>query len=299
MTRRRSDLFKMPNNIFDAHLTASELMVLAAVYSLRSRSVYKGKKYIKVGQSTIATLCGFKSVKTVSNAVNTLCRLGYIERVDRYYDDRKKLGTYVYTLPVVKGRDFFFVSRRFLKYGLKPAQARIYLFFCKCAESRTMRFWNSYNDICRALDLKRSAVIQTVRELLSVGLIKRFRVRKKDGSFSDNHYKVVVLKPPRRKIMKKKRRSRLALGSFGRCISKHTTKVNEHIYMIKQMTAVVKPKIKNFFKNRGSPKIYRSLYSTHFYSNRRKNKIKYYLKYRCNLGLYGGRKNAPGKSPDK
>ena len=104
MKRRRNDLFKMPNDIFQAPLNATELTVLAAVYSLRSRTVSRGKKYIKVNQKTIAALCGFKSTKTVSNAVNKLVRLGYIERIDRYYDDYKKLGSFVYTDPVIRSR---------------------------------------------------------------------------------------------------------------------------------------------------------------------------------------------------
>lgn len=294
MMRRHNDLFKMPNDIFDAPLNATELTVLAAIYSLRSRTVSRGKKYIKVNQKTIAALCGLKSAKTVSNAVNKLVRLGYIERIDRYYDDYKKLGSFVYTVPVIRGRAYFFVNRRFFKYHLSAAQTRMYLYCCKCADSHSMRFWNSYNDICRELNLKRSAVIQTVSELLSFGLIKRYKVRKKDGSYSDNHYKVITLKPPKRKIKRKKRRSRFALGFSHKNICVKLF----YRYIINQKREKVNTPCRYFF-SRGSPKIFPSLYSTHFYTIRRKNKIKLYLKYRCNLGLYGGRENKPQKSQDK
>ena len=290
MKRRRNDLFKMPNDIFQAPLNATELTVLAAVYSLRSRTVSRGKKYIKVNQKTIAALCGFKSTKTVSSAVNKLVRLGYIERIDRYYDDYKKLGSFVYTVPVIRGRAFFFVNRRFFKYHLSAAQTRMYLYCCKCADSRSMRFWNSYNDICSALHLKRSAVVQTIKELVIFGLLKKYKVRKKDGSYSDNHYKVVALKPPKRKIMRKKRRSRLALGFFRCCLcAAYTTSNKKHKYIINQISEKVNTSPIIFF-SRGSPKICRSLYSTHFYTNRKKNKIKLYLKYRCNLGQNKKRK---------
>ena len=290
MKRRHNDLFKMPNDIFQAPLNATELTVLAAVYSLRSRTVSRGKKYIKVNQKSIAALCGFKSTKTVSNAVNKLVRLGYIERIDRYYDDYKKLGSFVYTVPVIRGRAYFFVNRRFFKYHLSAAQTRMYLYCCKCAESRSMRFWNSYNDICSALHLKRSAVVQTIKELVIFGLLKKYKVRKKDGSYSDNHYKVVALKPPKRKIMRKKRRSRLALGFFRCCLcAAYTTSNKKHKYIINQISEKVNTSPIIFF-SRGSPKICRSLYSTHFYTNRKKNKIKLYLKYRCNLGQNKKRK---------
>ena len=214
MKRRQNDLFKLPNSIFTADLTPIQYKMIAALYSLRSRSIYKGNKYIKISQKALKKICGIKSTQTISDAANALCRLGYIKRIDRYYDDYKKLGTYVYTLPVVTGRDFFFVSRLFLKYELTAAQTRMYLFFCKCADSASRWFWNSYNDIRAALKLKRSAVIQTVKELCSMGLIKKRSVKKKDGSLSDNHYKVVTLKPPKRKIKQKKGRSCLALSFF-------------------------------------------------------------------------------------
>lgn len=284
MTRRHNDLFKLPNDIFQAPLNATELMVLAAVYSLRSRSIYKGRKYVKVNQKTIATLCGLKTTATVSKAINKLRRLGFIERIDRYYDDYKKLGSFVYTIPVIRGRAFFFVNRRFFKYYLTAAQTRMYLYCCKCAESRSQRFWNSYNDICSALHLKRSAVIQTINELVSFGLLKKYKVRKKDGSYSDNHYKVVALKPPKRKIMRKKRRSRLALDFFRCCLcAAYTTSNKKTNYIINQMAEKVNTQRIYFFHLRGSPKIFSSLYSTHFCNHQGKKKIKYYLKYRCNL----------------
>ena len=266
MKRRQNDLFKLPNSIFTADLTPTQFKVIAALYSLRSRSIYKGNKYIKISQKALKKICGIKSTQTISDAANALCRLGYIKRIDRYYDDYKKLGTYVYTLPVVTGRDFFFVSRLFLKYELTAAQTRMYLFFCKCADSASRWFWNSYNDIRAALKLKRSAVIQTVRELCSMGLIKKRSVKKKDGSLSDNHYKIITLKPPKRKIRQKKGRSCLALSFFqlSKCV-----KLFYNTILI-QKARIVKLISYYFFETRGSPKIFSSLYSTHLYTNRKK-----------------------------
>lgn len=58
------NLFKMPNDIFGGKLSAGEIKVLAALYSLRSKSIYRGQKYIKVNQATIARICGFSSART-------------------------------------------------------------------------------------------------------------------------------------------------------------------------------------------------------------------------------------------
>ena len=272
---RKYDLFKMPNNIFEAPLTATELRVMAVIYSLRSRSICKGnKKYIKINQKAIASVCGFKSTATVSKAVDSLCRYGYL-RIERFYDDYKKLGSYVYTVPVLR-RDYFFVNRRIFKFNLSSAQTRMYLFFCNCSESHSKRFWNSYNDICRSLNLKRSAVIKTISELLAFGLIKKYKIRKKDGSFSDNHYRIIALKPPKYKFGQRKRRCLFAPHIFFKQFVKLSYKI-----MINH-----KPKnVNTLFWLRGSPKILGSLYSTHFNTHRKRKNIKLYIKYRCNLRL--------------
>ena len=280
MKSRHNDLFKMPNRVFDAPLSANELRVLAVVYSLRSRCIRNGKKLVSVNQKTIASLSGLKTTKAVSNAMNTLCRLGFIERMDRYYSGYRRLDKYVYTIPVIKGRDFFFVNRKYLKLKLTAAQTRMYLYFCKCADSRSKRFWNSYNDICLTLNLKRSAVIKTVSELILLGLIKKYSVKKKDGSYSDNHYKVIALKPPRIR-RKRKRRSRLALDFSHANITCVYSSIK---YILNHKSKKVNTLRIYFFDLRGSPKIFSTVYSTHFYTNRKRKRFKLYSKYRVNLG---------------
>lgn len=290
MKRRQNDLFKLPNSIFSASLTPIQYKVIAALYSLRCRTIRNGRKYVKISQKSLKKMCGIKSTRTISDAANALCRLGYIERIDRYYDDYKRLGTFVYTIPVVSGRDFFFVSRRFFKYTLTSAQTRMYLFFCKCADSKSRWFWNSYNDICTALHLKRSAVIQTVKELCSIGLIKKRSVKKKDGSQSDNHYKVITIKLPRIKKRNRKGRSYFALSFPQLSIFIKTLSNN----IIKHEIIKVNINQNYFFNCRGSPKIFSSLYSTHLYSNRKKKRNNLYLKYRCNIGRRAFWRNSHG-----
>ena len=50
--------------------------------------------------------------------------------------------------------------------------------------------WNSFNDIANALQIARKKVIAVINELVSLGVIRKLRVLKKDGSYSDNHYSV-------------------------------------------------------------------------------------------------------------
>ena len=165
---------------------------------------------------------------------------------------------------------------------LTSAQTRMYLFFCKCADSSSRWFWNSYNDICAALNLKRSAVIQTVKELCSIGLIKKRSIKKKDGSRSDNHYKVITIKLPRIKKRNGKGRSYFALSFPQLSIFIKTLSNN----IIKHEIIKVNINHNYFFNCRGSPKICSSLYSTHLYLSREEKRKYLYLKYRCNLGWH-------------
>lgn len=278
------NLFKMPNDIFGGKLSAGEIKVLAALYSLRSKSVYKGNKYIKVNQAVIARICGFSSERTISSAIAKLSLYGYIKEIRRYYADSHKLGAYVYTLPVLS-KNYFFVDRQIFKHKLSSAQFRMYLFFCKAANSSNKRSWNSFNDIANALGIKRTAVVQTVKELITMKLIRKYRVKKKDGSFSDNHYKVVALKYSY-KFRRKKKRPHRSLLRQG--LSVCTVAYPNSSISVNHSYAFVKRKTKDFlfFAARGSPFFCRSYDSTHFITNRKKNRIKLYLKYRCNLTIY-------------
>ena len=128
--------------------------------------------------------------------------------------------------------------------------------------------------------MKRSAVVQTLKELVCIGLIKKYRVRKKDGSYSDNHYKVIALKPPRIR-RKRKRRSRLALDFSHANITCVYSSIK---YILNHKSKKVNTLRIYFFDLRGSPKIYRSLLVPTFITNRERKRLVLYLEYRCNLG---------------
>lgn len=280
---RSNELFKMPNTIFDMNLTSTELTVLTAMYSLRG-VCYKNKKYVRISQKAIATMTGL-TPKTISRIIDKLNRLNLILEVRRYFVDKHKLGTYHYILPIVK-YNYFFVSRRIFKLSnkLTASEFRMYLFCCKCVDSRTMQFWNSFNDICNQLNLHRSSVIATLKSLIKKGLISRYRVKKKDCSYADNYYQINTILIRKPKIQRKKRRrysSRLSIFPFRFVLGIFKS----YKGIVHNLHKTVKS---YFFISRGSPKIYTSVRSTHYLlnTNRRKN-IKLYLKYRCNLEYYG------------
>lgn len=178
--------FRMSNQVFDCGLSVNELHIYAVMCSIYSNSYHHN--VITVKQSTIAERCGLRTTETVSRAISSLCRKGLISRVQRFTKCNGDLGSYHYTLPSF-GKGYFFVPRSIIG-KLNSVQMRVYLFICKCLDNKTGECWNSYTDISNALKVKRSAVIETIRELISLRIIERVRVKKKDGSYSDNHYRL-------------------------------------------------------------------------------------------------------------
>lgn len=277
---RNNELFKMPNNIFEKNLSATELTVLTTMYSLRG-VCYRNKKFVRISQKAIATITGL-TPKTISRIIDKLRRLNLILEIKRYFVDSHKLGTYHYTLPIVK-YNYFFVNRKIFKLTnkLTASEMRMYLYCCKCADSRTMQFWNSFNDISSQLGLHRSSVIATLKSLIKKGLISRYRVTKKDGSYTDNYYQINSILIHKPKIRKKRRYYRVASSIFPfrfvLCSRKSYKGIVQNLHK----------SVKCYFSFlRGSPKIYTSVKSTHLYTTRDKNNIKLYLKYRCNLEVY-------------
>lgn len=279
-----SNCFKMPNKAI-GELSCSEIKVLAALHSIRCKSIYRGKKYIQITQAVIARVCGISSTTTVSSAIDSLRRKGYITDIKRYYTEYKMLGAYVYVLPVLK-QNYFFVDRKIFKFKLSGSQFRMYMFFCKAAVSSNRSSWNSFKDISEKLGVSRSSVIKAINELVALKLIKKQRVIKKDGSYSDNHYEVVSVRLNKKYRIKKRGHMMRTYAhkenykNLKKIFTSHI--VNEYYVFVNGM--------KLFFIIRGSPKNCGTYSSTHFITNRRKNKIKLYLKYRCNLTIYDKKK---------
>ena len=195
-------VFKMSNHIFDYGLSANELHIYTVLCSVYS-STYQ-HDIVTIKQSLIAEKCGFKTAETVSRGIATLCGKGLIKRAVRFIKRNGDLGTYHYTitLPQEQG-NYFYVSRKIIG-KLNSIQMRMYLFICKCLDSRTGECWNSYNDIANALRIKRTRVIETIKQLISLNVIERIRKRKADGSYSDNHYRLLNIVASVRKFFKKK-----------------------------------------------------------------------------------------------
>lgn len=275
----KSRFVKLPNAVLeDSRLGKSELAVFACLHAL-SGNVYMGEKQVKASRKLIASYCNI-SVKTVTKAVKKLRELGYIKKIRQYFVDAHKLGTYIYILNVVKGTKYFFVSRDVFKMGLSVTQLYVYMFCCKCADSKTRRFWNSYNDISDKLGISRSGAINTVAQLVEMKLITQIKIIKKNGSYSDNHYIINPIENAKAKIRKKKSLRAVVKAQVLYIIIQA---LNHIAYIINLFYQNVKQK---FLFIGGSPKITPLILVPTFNIYRKRKPLRLYLKYRCNLEIY-------------
>ena len=189
--------FKLNNDILNIGLTPNELKVAVYLYSC----VRRDNTSVCVKQRVIASKCGISKVETVGNIICRLQRKGVIERVSRPHKANGQLGTYIYKLKAVAAKGFFKV-KRYILGKLSGVQLRMYLFICR-AVTKKNDMWNSFNDIANALQIARKKVIAVINELVSLGVIRKLRVLKKDGSYSDNHYSVSDPQPKKERRDKK------------------------------------------------------------------------------------------------
>ena len=175
---------KLNNSILDCGLSVNELKVAVCLYSC----LYNNKNTVQIKQSTIAHKCKFKQVRTVSDIICRLQRKGIIEKVIRPHKANGHLGTYIYTLKRIVSKGYFKVKRYILD-KLSAVQLRMYLFVCR-AITKKNDMWNSFNDISHALQIGRNKVIEVINSLVRLGFIKKIKIKKKDGSYLDNHYSI-------------------------------------------------------------------------------------------------------------
>lgn len=187
-------IFRLSNSIFALGLDAQELSVYAYLCSLpASGFTLQGAAAISVKQRTIAVNCGIKSPVTIAKAIDRLREKGLVDYLERNKKANGHHGAYCYAVTKPQTDSGFFMVDRHVFGMLTPRQMLVYLFLCKSFSTVLQDCWNSYNDIAEQIDMKRESVIQTIRELVELGLIVRMQRRSKENRrvFVDNHYSIV------------------------------------------------------------------------------------------------------------
>ena len=187
-------VFRLSNDIFENGLRAQELTVYAYLCSLPGTSkTLQGAEVISVKQRTIAANCGIKSPVTIAKTIDRLREKGLVDYLERGTKANGQRGTYSYAVTVQQtDKGYFTVDRRVFGM-LSPRQMLVYLFLCKSFSTVLHDCWNSYNDISAQIGMKRESVIQTIQELVKLGMIVRMQRRSKENRrvYVDNHYSIV------------------------------------------------------------------------------------------------------------
>lgn len=187
-------LFRLSNHVFELGLDAQELSVYAYLCSLLgSGKTLQDAAVISVKQRTIAANCGIRSPVTVAKTIDRLREKGLVDYLERQYKANGHRGTYWYAVTKQPTDIGYFTVERRVFGVLKPRQMIVYLFLCKSFSTVLHDCWNSYNDIAAQIGMKRESVIQTIRELVELGLIVRIQRRSKENRrvYVDNHYSIV------------------------------------------------------------------------------------------------------------
>ena len=187
-------IFRVSNSIFALGMDAQEIAVYAYLCSLpASGFTLQGAAVISVKQRTIAANCGIKSPVTVSKTIDRLREKGLVDYLERNKKANGHHGTYCYAVTKQQTDTSFFMVDRHVFGMLVPRQMLVYLFICKSFSTVLHDCWNSYNDIAAQIGMKRETVVQTVRELVGLGLIVRMQRRSKENRrvYVDNHYSIV------------------------------------------------------------------------------------------------------------
>ena len=187
-------IFRVSNSIFALGMDAQEIAVYAYLCSLpASGFTLQGGSIVTVKQRTIAANCGIKSPVTVSKTIDRLCEKGLVDYLERGTKANGQRGTYCYAVIKQQTDSGYFTVDRHIFGMLVPRQMLVYLFLCKSFSTVLHDCWNSYNDISAQIGMKRESVIQTIQELVGLGLIVRMQRRSKENRrvFVDNHYSIV------------------------------------------------------------------------------------------------------------
>ena len=175
-------------------MDVQEISVYAYLCSLpETAKTSTGASVICVRQTIIGQNCGIKSPVTISKTIERLREKGLVDYLERQYKANGHRGTYWYAVTKHPTDNGFFTVDRHVFGMLVPRQMLVYLFLCKSFSTVLHDCWNSYNDISAQIGMKRESVIQTIRELVELGLIVRMQRRSKEKRrvYVDNHYSIV------------------------------------------------------------------------------------------------------------
>ncbi len=207
-------MIRIPNEFVNLFPKPTELKVACAFYSLiniNTESDVLGNYRLSVSQKTLAKLCGC-SIITINRTVSKLMKKGFIMSQTRPVTNRKALNgaymldKYTYTIRSYYQNSSYFCLDKSILRRIKGQTFKVYVFFCKLADSLTRTFFHSLKDLSCDTTLKtwfisRKEIGKAVRELVSRKLIRKIKKRTPFGDYTENTY-VIHTRPAETAVVK-------------------------------------------------------------------------------------------------
>ena len=185
---------RIPNSFFSEYNDSkSEFVVACRLYGFinaRTRLSRNGYE-ICVKQETLARKCNI-SLSTVRRVLGQLEQKGLITHKYRTENAVGDLGTYHYSIKQYDTKkDYTYVDGYFLA-RVPNDLFYIYCLFCRLADSRTQRFYQSLRDLQALTGLKRSRISGYIKRMLLLKLIRKRKKRTRCGDYAHNVFTVAT-----------------------------------------------------------------------------------------------------------
>lgn len=185
---------RIPNSFFTLYNDSkAEFIVACRLYgyiNTHTRLSCNGYE-ICVKQETLALRCNL-SLSTVRRVLDKLEAKGLITHKYRTENAIGNLGTYHYSIKQYSIKtDYTYVDGYFLS-RVPNELFYIYCLFCRLADSRTNRFYQSLRDLQSITGFKRSKISGYIKQMILLNLIRKRKKRTRYGDFAHNVFTVAT-----------------------------------------------------------------------------------------------------------
>ena len=185
---------RIPNRFFELYNDSkSEFLVACRLYGyINARTQLSRNGYeICVKQETLARRCNL-SLSTVRRVLDKLEEKGLITHKYRTENAVGNLGTYHYSIRQYSIKtDYTYVDSYFLS-RVPNDLFYMYCLFCRLADSRTNRFYQSLRDLQSITGFKRSRISCYIKRMILLKLIRKRKKRTRYGDFAHNVFTVAT-----------------------------------------------------------------------------------------------------------
>ncbi len=185
---------RIPNSFFEQYNDSkSEFIVACALYALinaRTRLSRNGYE-ICVKQETLAFKCRI-SLATVRRVLSRLEEKGLITHKYRTENAVGDLGTYHYSVKVYSLKSNYTYVDSYYLSRVPNDLFYFYCLFCRLADSRTHRFYQSLRDLQSITGFKRSRISGYIKRMIQLNLIRKRKKRTRCGDYAHNVFTVAT-----------------------------------------------------------------------------------------------------------